>query len=130
MIYLSFLLKGSDTVTVHNVFAELILWSSSWYKVGMLFNLEIDVLETITLQYRQDTDAALMEVIRKWFHTHHNPSWEEVQHIFSNLIVSGIKSLLLGPFSMVIIILTHFCFYYLCIELIQVLFFFFRCVTN
>ncbi|XP_064398622.1 uncharacterized protein LOC135345186 isoform X4 [Halichondria panicea] len=79
---------GSDTVTVHNVFAELILWSSSWYKVGMLFNLEIDVLETITLQYRQDTDAALMEVIRKWFHTHHNPSWEEVQHIFSNLIVS------------------------------------------
>ena len=64
------------------------------------------MLETITVQYRQDTDAALMEVIRKWFHTHHNPSWEEVQQIFSNLIVSG-KSLLLGPFSMVIIYHTH-----------------------
>ncbi len=81
---------GTDAVTVHNVFAELILWSSSWYKVGMLFNLENDVLETITVQCRQDTDAALIEVIRKWFHTHHNPSWEEVQQVISNLKQSGI----------------------------------------
>ncbi|XP_064389593.1 uncharacterized protein LOC135337585 isoform X3 [Halichondria panicea] len=76
---------SADAVTVHNVFAELIPWSSSWYKVGMLFNLESDALETITVQCRQDTDAALMEVIRKWFHTHHNPSWEEVQQVISNL---------------------------------------------
>ena len=81
---------GADAVTVHNVFAELIPWSSSWYKVGMLFNLESDALETITVQCRQDTDAALMEVIRKWFHTHHNPSWEEVQQVISNLKQSGI----------------------------------------
>ena len=48
------------------------------------------MLETITIQYRQDTDTALMEVIRKWFHTHHNPSWEEVQLVFLNLKQSGI----------------------------------------
>ena len=81
---------GGDTVTVHNVFAELIPWSTSWYKVGMRFNLETDVLETITVQVRQDTDAALMEVIRKWFHTHHNPSWEEVQQVFWYMKQSGI----------------------------------------
>ena len=84
---------GADTVTVHNVFAELIPWSNSWYKLGKLFNLESDVLETITVQYRQDTDTALMEVIRKWFHTHHNPSWEEVQQIFLYMKQSGIISL-------------------------------------
>ena len=51
------------------------------------------MLETITVQYRQDTDAALMEVIRKWFHTHHNPSWKEVQQVFLYLKQSGIISL-------------------------------------
>ncbi len=76
---------GANNTTVHNVFAELIPWSNSWYKVGILFNLKIDVLETITVHYHQDTDAALMEVIRKWFHTHHNPSWEEVQQVFLKL---------------------------------------------
>ncbi len=90
---LYFLFKGgADTVTVHNVFAKLILWSTSWYEVGKLFNLEGDVLETITVQCRQDTDAALMEVIRKWFHTHHNPSWAEVQLVISTLKQSVIQN--------------------------------------
>ncbi len=56
----------------------------------MLFNLESDVLETITVQYHRDTDAALMEVIRKWFHAHHNPSWEEVQQVLLYMKQSGI----------------------------------------
>ena len=53
--------------------------------IGKLFNLETDVLETITVQYRQDKDKALMEVIRKWFQTHHNPGWEGVEDVHSNL---------------------------------------------
>ncbi len=83
MYFCACIIIGADEVTVHNVFAQLIPWSYSWYRVGMLFNLESDVLETIIVQCRQDTDTALMEVIKKWFHTHHNPSWEEVQQIFS-----------------------------------------------
>ncbi len=82
-----YLYLGADAITVHNVFAELFPWSDSWYKVGILFNLESDVLETITVQYRQDKDKALMEVIRKWFQTHHNPGWEEVEDVLKQIII-------------------------------------------
>ncbi len=87
---------GADEVTVHNVFAQLIPWSYLWYRVGMLFNLESDVLETITVQCRQDTDTALMEVIKQWFHTHHNPNWEEVQLVKEQIIIRSTGKIFLA----------------------------------
>ena len=70
--------EDKDALSVASVFKFFLPRDKEWFQVGLELGLTTKVLQTISGQYREKPDVALMKTVKYWYISTPNPTWESV----------------------------------------------------